>query len=257
MTGRLLSALVLAVALLLAGTYASAEDEAPVVVDLNKAGVAETASLLYQTAFSGRAEMGLAGNDDFSIKVSPDGTTFTEALRVDAATGAVALPATPARQILPYHYRHYLPVDNGWCGPVGNAASFNASEDLGTSAEPMIAHDAKGVYVPAGTRLTQFVLAGDINSAEVIDIDLRLHFQYGPWGSWATGGATTRVDLASLNGAGIPGDTGLHRQVIPLAYTTPADGYVLTSVRPTAASVLTATRYFYLAGALEAACPAL
>ena len=40
---------------------------------LNKAAPAETASLLFQTGFSGRAELGLAGNDDFSVKVSPDG----------------------------------------------------------------------------------------------------------------------------------------------------------------------------------------
>lgn len=37
--------------------------------------------------------MGLAGNDNFSVKVSADGTTFTEALRIDAASGAVKFPA--------------------------------------------------------------------------------------------------------------------------------------------------------------------
>lgn len=54
---------------------------------INKAGAAETASLLFQSAWSGRAEMGLAGQDDFSIKVSADGTTFTEALRFARASG--------------------------------------------------------------------------------------------------------------------------------------------------------------------------
>ena len=62
-------------------------------VKINKAATGDTASLLYQTNWSGRAEMGLAGNDDFSIKVSADGSTFTEALRVDAASGAVRFPA--------------------------------------------------------------------------------------------------------------------------------------------------------------------
>lgn len=61
-------------------------------VKVNKAGTGDTASLLYQTGFSGRAEMGLAGTDDFSIKVSADGTTWAEALRVDAATGTATLP---------------------------------------------------------------------------------------------------------------------------------------------------------------------
>ena len=58
---------------------------------LNKAAAADTASLLFQTGFSGRAELGLAGNDDFSVKISPDGTAFVEALRA-GADGSVALP---------------------------------------------------------------------------------------------------------------------------------------------------------------------
>jgi len=59
---------------------------------VNKAAPADTASLLFQSGFSGRAEMGLAGNDDFSVKVSADGSTFVEALRVDAVTGRMAAP---------------------------------------------------------------------------------------------------------------------------------------------------------------------
>ncbi len=61
-------------------------------VKLNKAAPADTASLLYQTGFSGRAEMGLAGDDDFSVKVSPDGTAWTTAVAINRTTGAVALP---------------------------------------------------------------------------------------------------------------------------------------------------------------------
>jgi hypothetical protein len=59
---------------------------------LNKAGPPETASLLFQSGWSGRAEMGLAGQDDFSIKVSADGAAWHEAIRCDAATGAVTMP---------------------------------------------------------------------------------------------------------------------------------------------------------------------
>jgi hypothetical protein len=61
---------------------------------LNKNAAADTGSLLYQTGWSGRAEMGLAGDDDFRIKVSADGATWRDAMRVDRATGAVSLPNT-------------------------------------------------------------------------------------------------------------------------------------------------------------------
>jgi hypothetical protein len=60
---------------------------------VNKAAAGDTASLLFQTGFSGRAEMGTAGSDDWSIKVSADGASWTEALRVDAATGVPDLRA--------------------------------------------------------------------------------------------------------------------------------------------------------------------
>ncbi|NBZ88132.1 DUF2793 domain-containing protein [Stagnihabitans tardus] len=54
---------------------------------INKAGSANTASILFQTGFSGRAEMGTVGNDDFVLKVSPDGTTFLNGITIEAATG--------------------------------------------------------------------------------------------------------------------------------------------------------------------------
>ncbi|HEY0213978.1 MAG TPA: DUF2793 domain-containing protein [Paenirhodobacter sp.] len=57
---------------------------------INKAGTTDTASLLFQSGWSGRAEMGLTGTDDFTIKVSADGTTFQNALRFDKATGLVS-----------------------------------------------------------------------------------------------------------------------------------------------------------------------
>jgi hypothetical protein len=62
-------------------------------VKVNKAAAGNTASLLFQDNWSGRAEMGLAGNDDFSVKVSADGTAWAEALRIDRTSGTVRLPA--------------------------------------------------------------------------------------------------------------------------------------------------------------------
>ena len=54
---------------------------------INKAGAGETASLLFQSNWTGHAEMGLAGTTGFSIKVSPDGTSWTDALAFDPVTG--------------------------------------------------------------------------------------------------------------------------------------------------------------------------
>lgn len=59
---------------------------------LVKATAADTVSLLYQTNYSGRAEVGLTGDDNLHVKVSPDGSTWREALVVSVSTGTVRLP---------------------------------------------------------------------------------------------------------------------------------------------------------------------
>ncbi len=57
---------------------------------LNKNSSTDTASFLYQTGFSGRAEFGTIGDDNFTLKVSPDGSAWLDALKIIAATGRVA-----------------------------------------------------------------------------------------------------------------------------------------------------------------------
>ncbi|MGD9656577.1 MAG: DUF2793 domain-containing protein [Methylocystis sp.] len=60
---------------------------------LNKESAANTVSLLYQSNYSARAETGLTGDDNFHVKVSADGSTWNESVRVDTATGEVAFPS--------------------------------------------------------------------------------------------------------------------------------------------------------------------
>ncbi len=66
---------------------------------INKASVGATASVIFQSAYSGRAEMGLAGDNRFRFKVSADGAQWREALTIDPATGNIgigsALPLAP------------------------------------------------------------------------------------------------------------------------------------------------------------------
>ena len=59
---------------------------------INKAAATDTASLLFQTGWSGRAEIGTTGSDALAVKVSADGSLWHTALSVAAATGAVSLP---------------------------------------------------------------------------------------------------------------------------------------------------------------------
>jgi len=58
---------------------------------LSKESASKTLSYLFQDNFSGRAEIGLTGDDDFHFKTSPDGSTWTDALVLDKSTGAARL----------------------------------------------------------------------------------------------------------------------------------------------------------------------
>lgn len=64
---------------------------------LNKSGSADTASLVFQSGWDGKAEIGLTGDNDFRIKVS-DGAQWRVAMVIDPVTGEVLLPNTPASQ---------------------------------------------------------------------------------------------------------------------------------------------------------------
>lgn len=65
---------------------------------LNKAGPAEVLSLILQSGWSGRAELGLIGEDAFGLKVSADGSAWTEAMKVDPGTGRVSFPRGATRR---------------------------------------------------------------------------------------------------------------------------------------------------------------
>lgn len=60
---------------------------------LEKEAAGDTASQLYQTNWSGRAETGLIGDDDFRVKVSADGSTWKESIHIDNSTGRVSFPS--------------------------------------------------------------------------------------------------------------------------------------------------------------------
>lgn len=60
-------------------------------IKVNKQAATNTASLLFQSGWTGHAEMGLNGDNNFSIKVGDDVGNWREAVKVDRATGNIAV----------------------------------------------------------------------------------------------------------------------------------------------------------------------
>jgi hypothetical protein len=65
-------------------------------VALNKSAAAKDVGFTFEDAFSTRTLFGLLGNNDFVIKVSPDGSVFYTAISIDKDTGHVGLGGATA-----------------------------------------------------------------------------------------------------------------------------------------------------------------
>lgn len=134
---------------------------------INKAATADTNALLFQTNWSGRAEMGCAGNDDFSIKVSDDGTTFRDGLVIDAATGAVRFPGGT--------------MGTGSAAGLlgGHSVAFVGERNTGLAAEQLLAFGnggttTAGPVLPFDARLVAVTLSVSGGPAGVTAFDLTL-----------------------------------------------------------------------------------
>ncbi|MFK3779927.1 DUF2793 domain-containing protein [Agrobacterium sp. NPDC089420] len=191
---------------------------------INKAGKADTASLLFQSGWSGRAEMGLAGHDGFSIKTSADGASWHTAL-LCSGDGRVSMPNRPLAVV-------GLPA--GTTKPAsGSAAGFSvlstaeggfALGDAVSGGGRELVVPAKGLYLAAlmlavvsssGHRVTLFIngaaasfgitgnasTSGTSQSAtSILSLDAgdRLRLQHEGTAEFAQGGGKTCLSLAAL-----------------------------------------------------------
>ena len=118
---------------------------------INKNAPANNASVLFQSGFSGRAEFGLTGDDDFHMKVSPDGATFHEGIVIDKDSGAIS--HSQSSKFSAYvNFDRYIAA-NTWSLIDNNNARHN---DQGDWAAGIFTAPAEGYYLfGAGYRFKQ------------------------------------------------------------------------------------------------------
>ena len=237
---------------------------------INKNSAGDTGALLYQTGYSGRAEMGLAGSDDFKIKVSADGSAWKDALSVNSATGEINMPFTPPRSrfIISNGYRFYCYTNNRWVTSSDDLYGTNyyqASETGGTGIDPAIKWQQQGLFLAAGTKIHNVSVIGRASSASLTDLECYGLIQHPSQASdWDTGvNANAQISTANVmrdfwytpaSGTAFTGaTTSLHKRTFNAEHELSADGFFTLFVKPVGTA--TANRYFYGTIAIECSLP--
>jgi hypothetical protein len=185
---------------------------------LNKESAGNVLSLVLQSGFSARAELGLVASDDLTLKVSPDGATWHEALAVDRTSGIVSEPNRPRFKAYT-NYDNYIPLTT-WTTVAINATEANDQGVFDASTNRFIA-PADGTYLLGASLLYK------VNASLSARMRGRLLLN---------GTDVVRGSLGEISGAHHSNGTALWLQTLaPLAagdtvelqaYFRAADGYV-------------------------------
>lgn len=217
--------------------------------NFSKNVVGSNAAMSFQNNFSTRAQFGLLGNDDFTIRVSPDGSNFNDAIVVNRTTGEVTFPNTTIgggggganEKMLQFGGNLRLNASNAWvgfgrtfaAGALGSSAVLN----YGTGSEPTINYEALGdMFVPNGTIIKSFGIAWRIDKPNhgVTSFNWKLYFQYNSWdGTADASGDITRVEIGGGTWNVVDNTlSALQRHIEDITdYTTPSDGSILLIVK--------------------------
>ena len=207
---------------------------------INKAADGDTASLLFQTGFGGRAEMGTAGSDDFAIKVSADGGAWFTALSLEAASGLVSGSAVQQD------------AGDATAGRLLRVGAFGWGQD-GAQAVPVLTDldapgTASGVYAVTATTTgangsgTCLILRGGAGELAQILLDAdgqRLAFRTyagGTWGDWAAlSGAHNITRDSGADGSYVryPDGTQICQHSLTLDAPDMANGALFRGASPT------------------------
>lgn len=129
---------------------------ASIDMTFNKNAAANDASLSFKTGFSTRAIAGLTGSDDFTLKVSPDGSSFFDGFSISRTNGVMTLGAS---MLLP---AIASPVNPG-AGKVnlfGRSVAgrimpaFMGPSGLDSTLQPNLARNKVGYWAPPGNAAT-------------------------------------------------------------------------------------------------------
>lgn len=230
---------------------------------LNKEGAGATVSQLYQSAYVGRAETGLLGDEDFRVRVSADGATWRDALRLEAGSGVAHFPSGVAG--LTSGWRNLLinpsfRVDQrGFAGGIAPTGVYGFDRWRGAPGGASL-HRAWNGVMTLDAAVEQVIeaadLAGAVVTASVEDPSAALVVTLGSDPHWVAGTisaglgrrAVTLQVPWSVHGdltfrLAATGDTSFARVQLEIGTTASA-----FERRPLAVEEALCRRYFWMAG---------
>ncbi|MEO0398458.1 MAG: DUF2793 domain-containing protein [Pseudomonadota bacterium] len=160
---------------------------------INKEAVGDTASYLFTTGHSGRAECGLAGDDDFHFKVSADGAAWRDAIIVDKDNGYVGLGGQPPQSPLSVH-------------PNGSARPSISAGTVGYIARTSGAGAFAAFSIISGNASTSRIFFGDTDSETVGRIDY--NHTINEMEFWTNSSLKMTVEQGLVVGSPAGGDKG-------------------------------------------------
>ncbi len=192
-------------------------------LSINSSGTDQTASIVFQSDFTGRAEIGLTGSDALTFKVS-DGTQWRTALTLDAASGAVDMPLTPKREVLT-SARQYFVAEGGHDANDGLSADA-PKRTIQSAVDQALRVDAAGytvsILVSVGTYARvrigrpmfdggKLVLVGDTSNPSAVRIE------GGSSPAMLVDAVGARVQISGMSLGGIVGLWARNGSVVSLA----------------------------------------
>lgn len=169
---------------------------------LNKAQGIDTASLVFQTGFSGRAEIGTAGTDDLVIKTSADGAAWVECMRL-TASGKIGLgtsaPVTPLH--IEKSSAQLAIVQTGTPGPASGGGALCYAKELPTGADDRLGFNLFGSR--GGAELSYNAAGFSVHAAAAWTAGVS-HPTYFRFDTTAAG-STTRTEKLRITDSGSVG----------------------------------------------------
>ncbi len=143
---------------------------------INRASNSETASLIFQTDYSGEAEIGLNGTEGFSVKTSADGLPWTQRLSTPATEPGIRAPTySSARLVIAKHSAVF--IETPLLGGLAAVMTYTNSGSAQADRSGFLAYDTGPTPSLEPLGITAFlevhgglVLDGTVSAAGTIGI---------------------------------------------------------------------------------------